>query len=136
VGLVVTRRRDRRGRGLRGVLAPRAIPLRRSRSDAFDDLVVESAVRLQRRWGGELRAVEFLVEDVPPGEDGGGIPLGASRLAAGERPARIIVYRRPVETRATGERARATLVHDVVVEQVAELLGLEPETVDPDYGLE
>ena len=136
MGLVVTRRRDRRGRGLRGVLAPRAIPLRRSRSDAFDDLVVESAVRLQRRWGGELRAVEFLVEDVPPGEDGGGIPLGASRLAAGERPARIIVYRRPVETRATGERARATLVHDVVVEQVAELLGLEPETVDPDYGLE
>jgi hypothetical protein len=27
-------------------------------------------------------------------------------------------------------------VHDVVVEQVATLLGLEPETVDPDYGLE
>jgi hypothetical protein len=27
-------------------------------------------------------------------------------------------------------------VHDVVVEQVAALLGLEPETVDPDYGLD
>jgi hypothetical protein len=105
MGKMATRRRDRRGRGLRGVLAPRSVPLRRSRSDAFDDLVVESAVRLQRRWGGQLRAVEFLVEDVPPGEDG-------------------------------GERARATLVHDVVVEQVAELLGLEPETVDPDYGLD
>jgi hypothetical protein len=136
MGKMATRRRDRRGRGLRGVLAPRALPLNRSRSDAFDDLVVESAVRLQHRWGGELRAVEFLVEDVPPGEHGGGIPLGASRPAAGEQPARITVYRRPVETRATGERARATLVHDVVVEQVAELLGLEPETVDPDYGLE
>jgi hypothetical protein len=133
---MATRRRDRRGRGLRGVLAPPTVPLRRSRSDAFDDLVVESAVRLQRRWGSQLRAVEFLVEDVPPGEDGGGIPLGASRPAAGDRPARIIVYRRPVETRTTGERARATLVHDVVVEQVGELLGLEPETVDPDYGLE
>jgi predicted Zn-dependent protease with MMP-like domain len=133
---MTTRRRDRRGRGLRGVLAPRAVPLHRTRSDAFDDLVVESAVRLQRRWGGQLRAVEFLVEDVPPAEDGGGIPLAASRQAAGDRPARIIVYRRPVETRATSERARATLVHDVVVEQVAELLGLEPETVDPDYGLE
>ena len=130
------RRRDRRGRGLRGVLAPPGVPLRSSRSDAFDDLVVESAVRLQRGWAGQLRAVEFLVEDVPPGEDGGGIPLGAWRPAAGERPARIVVYRRPVETRATGERARAMLVHDVVVEQVAELLGLEPETVDPDYGLE
>ena len=118
------------------MLAPRAVPLRRSRSDAFDDLVVESAVRLQRRWGGQLREVEFLVEDVPPGEDGGGIPLGAWRPAAGDRPARITVYRRPVETRAAGERARATLVHDVVVEQVAELLGLEPETIDPDYGLD
>jgi predicted Zn-dependent protease with MMP-like domain len=135
-GVVPTRRRDRRGRGLRGVLAPRAVPLRRSRSDAFDDLVIESAMRLQRRWGSQLQGVEFLVEDVPPGEDGGGIALGASRPAAGERPPRIIVYRRPVETRATGERIRAMLVHDVVVEQVAELLGLEPETVDPDYGLD
>ena len=118
------------------MLAPRAVPLRRSRSDAFDDLVVESAVRLQRHWGAQLREVEFLVEDVPPAEVGGGVPLGASRPAHGELPARITVYRRPVETRAVGERARATLVHDVVVEQVAELLGLEPETIDPDYGLD
>jgi predicted Zn-dependent protease with MMP-like domain len=118
------------------VLAPPDVPLRRSRSDAFDDFVVESAMRLQRRWGSQLRAVEFLVEDVPPGEDGSGIPLGSSHPAAGERPAQIVVYRRPIETRAAGERARATLVHDVVVEQVAELLGLEPETVDPDYGLD
>ena len=118
------------------MLTPGAVPLRRSRSDAFDDLVVESAVRLQRRWTGELGAVEFLVEDVPPGEDDGGIALGSCRPAAGDQPARVTVYRRPVETRAGNERARATLVHDVVVEQVAELLGLEPETVDPDYGLD
>jgi Zincin-like metallopeptidase len=98
--------------------------------------VIESAMRLQRRWGSQLQGVEFLVEDVPPAQDSGGIALGASRPAAGERPRRIIVYRRPVETRATGERIRAMLVHDVVVEQVAELLGLEPETVDPDYGLD
>jgi predicted Zn-dependent protease with MMP-like domain len=116
------------------MLAPGDVPLRRSRSDAFDDLVIESAVRLQRRWTGQLGAVEFLVEDVPPSEDGGGIALGAFRRAAGELPARVIVYRRPVETRAASERARALLVHDVVIEQVAELLGLEPETIDPDYG--
>ena len=73
---------------------------------------------------------------MPPREVGGGIALGACRRAVGDQPARITVYRRPVETRAVNERARATLVHDVVVEQVAELLGLEPETVDPDYGLE
>ena len=87
------------------------MPLHRSRSDAFDDLVVESAIRLQRRWTGQ-------------------------HPAAGDQPARITVYRRPVETRAASERSRAMLVHDVVVEQVATLLGLEPETVDPDYGLE
>ena len=29
-------------------------------------------------------------------------------------------------------RARADLVHDVVVDQVAELLGLDPDEVDPD----
>ena len=133
---VPTRRRDRRGRGLRGVLAPRPVPLRRSRSDAFDDLVVESAIRLQRRWTGQLGAVEFRVEDVPPGDEGGGIALGSCHPAAGDQPARVTVYRRPVETRAVSEHARASLVHDVVVEQVAALLGLEPETVDPDYGLE
>jgi predicted Zn-dependent protease with MMP-like domain len=119
---------------VRGVLAPRGVPLHRSRSDEFDDLVVESAIRLQREWTGQLGAVEFLVEDVPPGENGGGIALGACQPGVGGRPARIIVYRRPVEARAASERARASLVHDVVVEQVAQLLGLEPETVDPDYG--
>jgi hypothetical protein len=39
-----------------------------------------------------------------------------------------------VETRAAGERSRALLINDVVVEQVAELLGLDPEAVDPEYG--
>jgi predicted Zn-dependent protease with MMP-like domain len=130
------RRRDRHGRGLRGTLAPPAVPLRGSRSDAFDGLVIDAAMRLQHRWAEQLTAVEFLVEDVPPGEDGGGIPLGACRAAAIGRPARVVVYRRPVETRAVGDRARAALVQDVVVEQVAELLGLEPDTIDPDYGLD
>jgi predicted Zn-dependent protease with MMP-like domain len=123
------------------VLVPADAPLRRSRSDAFDDLVVEAAIRLQQRWTDQLRAVEFLVEDVPPDRgdqagSGGAIPLGSSRPGSAGGPARVIVYRRPVEARAVGERARATLVHDVVVEQIAELLGLEPDTVDPDYGLD
>ena len=45
-----------------------------------------------------------------------------------------MIYRRPVEIRAKTRDERATLVHEVVVEQVAELLGLSPETVDPRYG--
>jgi hypothetical protein len=50
------------------------------------------------------------------------------------RRARVVVYRRPVEIRTKGRDERAALVHEIVVEQVAELLGLTPETVDPRYG--
>ncbi|MGW7595564.1 metallopeptidase family protein, partial [Streptomyces rubiginosohelvolus] len=41
-----------------------------------------------------------------------------------------------VEIRAKNRDERALLVHEVVVEQVAELLGLAPESVDPRYGQE
>ena len=66
----------------------------------------------------------------------GTVPLGrlVSHGPGGRH--RIVVYRRPVEIRAKSREDRAALVHDVVVEQVAELLGLSPETVDPRYGQE
>jgi len=41
-----------------------------------------------------------------------------------------VVYRRPVEARAAGRPELADLVYEVVVEQVAELLGMEPDEVD------
>lgn len=128
------RHRDRRGRGLRGALAPSSVPLGRSRSQTFDELVLDAVERLGGRWAEELRAVEFAVEDVPAPDDLGALRLGRTLPATLDHPARIVVYRRPVERRSGGLRARGLLVHDVVVEQVAELLGLEPETVDPDYG--
>ncbi len=130
------RHRDRRGRGLRGGLAPAAVPVSRSRSQAFDELVLDAVERLSLRWDDQLRDVEFVVEEVPPPTDAadGPVPLGRSQPASGTRSGRVVVYRRPVERRAAGPRARATLVHDVVVELVGELLGLPPETVDPDYG--
>ena len=42
-----------------------------------------------------------------------------------------MVYRRPLEVRALDRTDLADLVHDVVVEQVANLLGLDPDEVDP-----
>ncbi|MET9880180.1 metallopeptidase family protein [Actinacidiphila glaucinigra] len=138
------RRRDRHGRGMRGPIAPPQVPLARTRADAFDDLVRDAADRLERRWP-QLADVEFAVQEVPwppNGADGAaadgrfddGVPLG--RLLGGQKgdPHRIVVYRRPVEIRAKSREERALLVHDVVVEQVAELLGLSPENVDPRYG--
>ncbi len=113
------------------------MPVTRSRSDRFDDLVLDAVERLERRWGAELADVEFAVEDVPPaGTPAPGpdpVPLGRSHPATTSRAARVVIYRRPVETRAFDSRALAELVLDVVVEQVSDLLGIDPDVVDPDY---
>lgn len=133
-------RRDRHGRGLRGPLAPDAVPVSRSRQERFDDLVLDSVERLERRLGAQVDDVEFAVEEVPPTEPEAlldpvdPVPLGRSEPPGHGRPARVVVYRRPIELRAPVTADRATLVHEVVVEQVADLLGLTPEQVDPEYG--
>lgn len=124
---------------MRGPVAPPQVPLSASRAEAFTDLVQDSVERLERRWP-QLAEVEFLVLEVPPlgGADGEwpdeAVPLGGSLSAAEGKPARVIIYRRPVEIRTKGRDERAALVHEVVVEQVADLLGLSPESVDPRYG--
>lgn len=132
------KRRDRHGRGLRGPLVPRTVPAWRTRAQHFDDLVLDAVERLERRWARELDEVEFAIEDVPPSDpapwEHGEVPLGRFFPAQGELPPRVVVYRRPVESRASGLPEVAPLVHDVVVEQVAHLLGLAPEQIDPDFG--
>ncbi|PWI07584.1 hypothetical protein DIZ27_26595 [Streptomyces sp. NWU339] len=133
------RRRDRHGRGMRGPIAPPQVPLAASRAETFADLVQDSVERLERRWP-QLADIDFLVLEVPR-LDGPGlrwsdeaVPLGGTVPGREGHPARVVIYRRPVEIRTKGRDERAALVHEVVVEQVAELLGLTPETVDPRYG--
>jgi predicted Zn-dependent protease with MMP-like domain len=133
-----TRRRDRRGRGMRGPLAPAGVPISRTRAERFDELVRDEAHRLEQRWSQELAGVEFAVEEVPSSEphalDSDTVPLSRLIPAADGRPARIVVYRRPVEARGgDDERDRARLIRDIVVEEVADLLGLSPESIDPTY---
>jgi len=138
------RRRDRHGRGLRGRLVPPGVPLYRSRSQQFDDLVLEAVARLEPRWQTELSDVEFAVQEVPDaeviGEDG--VPLARIVRASPDtsdpgHPAtgpRIVLFRRPLLARADDEDELSELVFDVVVEEFAEILGVEPEIVDPGYG--
>jgi predicted Zn-dependent protease with MMP-like domain len=129
------RRRDRHGRGLRGPLAPPQAPFSRSRAERFDDLVADEVRRLGQRWRRELARVEFAVEEVPEVEPwfDGPVPLARTRPGEAGRPVRIVVFRRPVEARGGGERETAHIVRDALVEEVANLLGLSPESVDPSY---
>lgn len=132
------RRRDRHGRGLRGPILPRDVPAWRSRADRFDDRVLDTVELLEQRWAKELEGVEFAVEDVPPSDpapwEHDEVPLGRFFPTDGKLPPRVVVYRRPVETRAHDPREIAAIVHDVVVEQVAAMMGLTPEQVDSRYG--
>ena len=134
-------RRDRHGRGLRGRLVPATVPLSRTRAEIFDDLVLDAVEGLERQYAKELAGVEFAVEDVPPDlnvydsdvlEDGE-VPL--ARLLPGRPgrhgvPPRVVLYRRPLEFRALDRDDLADLIHDVIVEQVANLLGVDPDELD------
>jgi len=136
-------RRDRHGRGLRGRLVPASVPLARTRAEVFDDLVLDTVESLERRYSRELAGVEFAVEEVPPVlnvydtdvlEDGD-VPLARllpGRPGRSDMPPRIVLYRRPLEFRAADREDLADLVHDVIVEQVANLLGLDPEDIQTD----
>ncbi len=117
---------------------PSSMPAFRTRAERFDDVVLDAVDVIERRWSRQLGGTEFAVEDVPPSQpapwERGGVPLGRYFPADSGLPARIVVYRRPVEARATDPVDLADLVRDVVVEQVAHMLGRDPQEIDPGYG--
>ncbi|MGI8697263.1 MAG: metallopeptidase family protein [Mycobacteriales bacterium] len=137
--------RDRHGRGMRGVLAPPTVPLSRTRGQRFDDHIVAARDELQSRLADDLASVEIAVEDVPDVDvaaddpevlDDHGVPLSrvlpAGRTDAREdAPARIVLYRRPLELRAADEDDLEDVVREVLIEQVATLLGRDPDEIDP-----
>ena len=104
---------------------------------AFDELVIDSVDRIQLAIP-ELEDVEVMVEDVPPSRRRDGapdpVPLGRVEPRIGTAPAQLIVHRRPIELRSAPGAEREDLVHDVVAELIAELFGLAPQQVDPDYN--
>ena len=127
------------------MLAPPGVPLHRSRSQRFDELILEAVARLEPRWEAQLSGVEFAVEEIPPPDPPGLGPESVSlaRLDPGSpgtpggpvaRPPRIVVYRRPLAARADSEDELGELVFEVVVEEFARLLGVDPEDVDPGFG--
>lgn len=104
--------------------------------ERFDELVLDVVTDLERRWGDRLGLLEYAVEEVPSLPDdwsAASVPLSSLVRGGGGRPTRVVLFRRPIEHRAESFADLVSMVHAVVVDQVAELLGLTPEQVDPRY---
>jgi predicted Zn-dependent protease with MMP-like domain len=101
-----------------------------SPSRQFDELVLDAVGTIERRLGRSLDDLEVAVEDVPPSDPAPWetrVALGRLFPAEQGLPARVVLYRRPLETRAGAAAELAQLVHEVLAEQVAAYLGTDPE---------
>lgn len=110
------------------------LPTARERFDALALAIVSS---VDERWSDRLGLVEYAVEDAPQIPDdwpGSTVPLSSLVRGAGATPTRLVLFRRPIEHRCEDRTELEALVLTVVVEQVAELLGIDPELVDPRYS--
>ena len=111
--------------------------------------MLEALEPIEARWHGRLTDLDVAVDDVPELGHGSSVaagsdladgdvvadrevplarlvPAGVDRRGTQTR-ARIVVYRRPLEARAKDSADLADLVHEVLVEQVAHFLGIDPD---------
>lgn len=121
----------------------------RSRSQRFDALVLDALEPIEQRWHTELTQLDIAVDEVPEIQATSVdtvvwdndvvvdanvplarlVPAGVDRRGLPTR-ARIVLYRRPLEARARSSAELAHLLHDVLVEQVAAYLGLDPGVIE------
>ena len=111
-------------------------PERRTPRERFDQLALDIVTEVDLRWQDRLGLVEYAVEDAPQIPDdwtSDTVPLSSLVRGSGATPTRLVLFRRPMEHRAESRADLEALVLTVVVEQVAELLGIDAELVDPRY---
>ncbi|HEX2894150.1 MAG TPA: metallopeptidase family protein [Marmoricola sp.] len=137
-----SRTRDRHGRGMRGPalsdgpLAPGGVPARRSPAERFDRVALRVMRAVVGRWTGQLGDVELAVEEVPVIPVhwvSSTVPLSSYVEASGPNRPRLVLFRRPIEHRAENLAELEALLLTVIVEQLAEVLGLPAEDVLPGY---
>ena len=111
-------------------------PELRTARERFDDLALDIVTDIDSRWQDRLGLVEYAVEDAPQIPDDWAsdtVPLSSLVRGSGTTPTRLVLFRRPIEHRCETREDLEALVLTVVVEQVAELLGIDAEQVDPRY---
>jgi len=115
------------------------VPEQRTAAERFDQLVLDVVSEVDERWSQRLGVLEYAVEDAPQLPDDWHpetVPLSSLLRGVRGAPTRLVLFRRPIEHRAASRSELEAMVLTVVVEQVAELLGIEPEAVDPRYRSE
>ncbi len=112
------------------------MPAHRTAREQFDQVAVDVMSDVESRWTEELAPVELAVEEIPvlpvtwvaPR-----VPLASLVPASATTPPRLVLFRRPIEHRAESRADLEALVLTVVVEQLADYLGVPAEDVHPDY---
>ena len=141
---------SRRGREMRGPLLPPTVPGWRSRAERFDMAVLEAYEPIERRWQKRMAELDVAVDEIPrlaprdpdnvqwPPEVVADGPIALARLIpagvdvrGNPTRARIVLFRKPIERRAKDSVDLADLLHEILVAQVANYLGVEPSVVDP-----
>lgn len=105
--------------------------------ERFDELALGIVTEIDARWQDRLGLVEYAVEDAPQIPDdwvSDQVPLASLVRGSGATPTRLVLFRRPIEHRTQTRAELEAMVLTVVVEQVAELLGIDAELVDPRYS--
>lgn len=117
--------------------APRGrVPADRTGRERFDQVAVDVMNDVESRWTEELSQVELAVEDIPVLPHtwvAPRVPLASLVPGSQSTPPRLVLFRRPIEHRAENRADLDALVLTVVVEQLADYLGVPAEDVHPDY---
>ena len=111
-------------------------PVLRTARERFDDLALGIVTDIDARWQDRLGLVEYAVEDTPRIPDdwsSATVPLSSLVRGSGTTPTRLVLFRRPIERRCENRTDLEAMVLTIVVEQIAELLGIDAELVDPRY---
>jgi predicted Zn-dependent protease with MMP-like domain len=117
--------------------APRGrIPAHRTGRERFDQVAVDVMSDVESHWAEELAPVELAVEDIPVlprSWVAPRVPLASFVPGTQSTPPRLVLFRRPIEHRVESRADLDALVLTVVVEQLADYLGVPAEDVHPDY---
>lgn len=129
--------RNRHGRGIRRPPFGLKLPTYRTASGNFDNQITLVVSRLKRYKPELFHNVECAVEDVPPSQplawEDNHVSLSQGFRAIHGIPARIALYRKPIELRSHDRIELYFIIRHEIIRQLAYLHEINPEDIDPSW---